>query len=165
MPQVWGGTQSCRGAFRGSTWSTLGFHAAPLSWFKGHRRACGLVLSTACLALGKEQPRAGTLLAETFCGPSGLGREVSFSSPGVQGTRLLPRLPSASSWLLCGLRGAWDSSLPPPPPTGPTTPTSSRLLYTNYLYKIAVRKPAPHGRLGLTEGMWVCTPPSRPPAF
>ena len=58
----------------------------------------------ACLVSGKEQPRAGTLLAEAFCGPSGLGKQVSFSSPGVQATEATAQ--TSICFLLATLRPA-----------------------------------------------------------
>lgn len=66
-------------------WSPLGFHAVVVQRTQLEGRV-GWSSPAVCLASGKEQPRAGTLLAETFCGPSGLGKQVSFSSPGVQAT-------------------------------------------------------------------------------
>lgn len=69
----------------------------------------------ACLASRKEQPRAGTLLAETFCGPSGLGKQVSCSSPGVQATEATAQ--TSIHFLLVTLRPAHGLGPLSPSPT------------------------------------------------
>ena len=83
--------------------SPLGFHTVVVQRTQLEGRV-GWSSPAACLVSGKEQPRAGTLLAEAFCGPSGLGKQVSFSSPGVQATEATAQ--TSICFLLATLRPA-----------------------------------------------------------
>ena len=125
--------RAARGAFRGSVWSPLGFHGVPLSWFKGH--SWKIVWAGPLLRRAWPRERSSPEQAPCWLKPSvappAWGSRCHVHRLVSRPLRPPPRLPSTSSWLLCGLHMAWDPSLPPPPPTGPTTP--SRLLYTNHL--------------------------------